>query len=284
MADYCSACAELKEFAPNFVVNGITEKECTSLQNNTGLNPDLSVLHDNCEDLNTMLDCLLGALQDKLPAYDVCDWKEYMDEFMTNLNNFQQAMVCNECGQWKALEQSSYVGTATLWTTTDTSMGGKDRDLVPAFNQFTQQSNLPAGVFTRTSDFKGILVKNITEVPLLINSTFNCSMESDQVLAATYVVVTRDSRKIGQTPFIAPTTYDQQVAAEAFILEPGETATMRYYMRIGAANDSFIPIFGGTGDIRCVLAADDPNDPANQRSYFNVSATSIMNWKKSGSN
>ncbi|MBL1227963.1 hypothetical protein IW492_01805 [Enterococcus sp. BWB1-3] len=281
MADYCLACENLKEYAPNFVVNGITEKECSSLHNNMGLNPELAVLHENCEDLNDMLDCLIGALQEKLPSYDVCDWKEYTDELMSNIYNLQKAIICSECGLWEALEQASYVGTATLWTTESTSMGGENIDLTPAFNRMTQQSNMPEGVFSRTADFKGIVVNNITEVPLLINSTFNCSIDTDQVLSATYIVITKDGNKIGQTPFIAPVTYDQQVAAEAFILEPGQSVTMRYYMRIGAANTAFIPIFGGTGNISCVLAADDPSDPANQRSYFNVSATSIMRQKTS---
>lgn len=103
MAEYCSACESLKEYAPNFVVNGITDKECNSLQKDKGLNPSLPVLHNNCEDMNDMLDCLYGALQDKLPAYDVCDWKEYMDELMSNMYNMQKAMICSDCGQWKMI-------------------------------------------------------------------------------------------------------------------------------------------------------------------------------------
>lgn len=105
MAEYCSACEALKEYAPNFVVNGITDKECKSLQNDTGLNPELKVLHNNCEDLNDMLDCLLGSLYDKLPSFDVCDWKKFMDELMPNLLNMQKAMICSECGQWKKIHE-----------------------------------------------------------------------------------------------------------------------------------------------------------------------------------
>ncbi|MGL4695173.1 hypothetical protein [Enterococcus larvae] len=105
MSDYCSACEGLKEYAPNFVVNGITDKECNSLQNDTGLNPDLAPKHNNCQDMNDMLDCLVGTLQDKLPAYDVCDWKEYMDQLMTNLYNMQKALICSDCGQWKKIHE-----------------------------------------------------------------------------------------------------------------------------------------------------------------------------------
>lgn len=276
MAEYCSACSELTATAPNFMLNGVTAKECESLENNTGFNPDLEVLKDNCEDLNDALACLIGSLHDQLDAADNCDWKEYIDKLMTNLHIYEKATLCSMCGLWTAIEQSSYVGTATLWTSITSSQFGNDINLVPAFNQFEQESNLPDGVFTRKSDFKGIIVNNITEVPLLINSTFNCSISSDQLLSSTYIVITRNGRRIGQTPFIAPTTFDQQVSAESFILNPGETVTLEYYMRVGITNDSFIPIFGGTGNIGCVLDADEPSNPANQRSYFNVSATSIM--------
>lgn len=105
MSDYCTACGVLKEYAPNFVKNGITDKECKSLQKDTGLNPDLKELHKNCEDLNDMLDCLLNSLQDKLPAYSVCDWKAYMKELTNNLHTIQKSMICSECGQWAKLHE-----------------------------------------------------------------------------------------------------------------------------------------------------------------------------------
>lgn len=281
MADYCSACGALKEYAPNFVVNGITDKECNSLQNNTGLNPDLEVLHNNCQDLNDLLDCLIGALHDKLPAYDVCDWKEYMDELMSNIYNIKKAIICSECGLWTALEQSSYLGVATLLTTTGNSMcGDQTKQLEPAFNDFVEQSNLPDNVLTRTSDFKGIIVNNTTAVPLLVNSTFNCSIETDKLLSSTYIVVTRDGNKIGQTPFVTATTYDQQVAAEPFILQPGQKSTLRYYMRVGAADVGFVAQFGGSSTVCCVLEPEGTS-PDIQRSYFNVSVSSVLGQRTS---
>ncbi len=105
MSNYCEACGSLKEYAPNFVLNGITDSECKSLGQNKGLNSALSVLHNNCQDLNDMLDCLIGAHQDKLPSYDVCDWKEYINELMSNLYNMEKAMICSECGQWTEIEK-----------------------------------------------------------------------------------------------------------------------------------------------------------------------------------
>ena len=103
MSKHCTACEELKRNAPNFILNGITERECESLQNDTGLNNQLSVLRNNCEDLNDMLDCLVGALHETLPAYDVCNIKDYIDQLMTNLYSLQKAMICSKCGQWKML-------------------------------------------------------------------------------------------------------------------------------------------------------------------------------------
>lgn len=100
----CEACDNLREYAPNFLVNGITDTECESLQENVGLNPDLDVLHTNCEDLNDMLDCLIGNHADKLPAYDICSLKEYTAELMKNMYNMYKAMLCSECGQWKYLD------------------------------------------------------------------------------------------------------------------------------------------------------------------------------------
>ncbi|MCB5951820.1 hypothetical protein LI951_07065 [Enterococcus sp. BWT-B8] len=105
MADYCLACENLKEYAANFIINGITGKECSSLQKDTGLNPDLSVLHTNCEDLNDLNDCLIGALGDTLASYDVCDWKEFMEQLMTNLLLVNKAMICSECGQWVKIHE-----------------------------------------------------------------------------------------------------------------------------------------------------------------------------------
>ncbi|WP_086350261.1 hypothetical protein [Candidatus Enterococcus clewellii] len=105
MTNYCSACEDLKGYAPDFMLKGITDKECKSLQNNTGLNPDLNVLHTNCEDLNDMLDCLIGGLQEDLPAYDICDLKKFIEEFINNQMIMNKALICSDCGQWTAIDQ-----------------------------------------------------------------------------------------------------------------------------------------------------------------------------------
>lgn len=77
----CQACEELKTTSPEFVLHGITDKECKSLQKNTGLNPKLPVLHNNCQDLNNMNDCLLGYLGEELTAVNMCDIKDFIQDF-----------------------------------------------------------------------------------------------------------------------------------------------------------------------------------------------------------
>ena len=84
MANYnCSACNDLREDAPNLIVNGLGETECTSLKNNTGLNP--SNANDDCTDLENLNDCLVGNMEQEIDAYDVCEWKEFMKQFIPNV-------------------------------------------------------------------------------------------------------------------------------------------------------------------------------------------------------
>lgn len=94
----CSACEELRQTAPDFVVNGITDDICASLSNGTGLNP--SNENDNCTDLSNINDCLIGNMAEEVNAYDVCDWKEFMKNFIPNLWTTLKAIICALCGIW----------------------------------------------------------------------------------------------------------------------------------------------------------------------------------------
>lgn len=121
MAEYCSACERLREENPDFVDYGISDKECQSLQNNTGLNPDLSVLHTSCEDLNDMNDCIIGQHGKTIKAYDDCDWKKYAKDQNWNLWNMFKGIICTICGLWKALycideKTQQSVRTVKLWS------------------------------------------------------------------------------------------------------------------------------------------------------------------------
>lgn len=101
----CNACQDLRDHAPDFVYNGITDSICTSLQNNTGLNPKASVVHTDCEDLDDANDCLVGRMDDEVDTYDVCDWKEFMHKFIPNLWTVLKGIICAICGIWKNISK-----------------------------------------------------------------------------------------------------------------------------------------------------------------------------------
>lgn len=94
MANYnCDACNELRENAPNLVVNGFNEDNCTSLKNDTGL--VASVGNDDFTDLNLLNDCLIHNMVDEVDAYDTCSWRDYMRKFANNLWTTLKAIICS---------------------------------------------------------------------------------------------------------------------------------------------------------------------------------------------
>lgn len=96
----CSACEELREISPDFVSKGVTQTICTSLKNDTGLNPTLTTLHDDCEDLDTANDCLIGMMDGEIEKYEACDWQKFMHKFIPNLYHLLKAGICALCGLW----------------------------------------------------------------------------------------------------------------------------------------------------------------------------------------
>lgn len=326
----CTACNELKDYAPNFATNGVTDAECNSLKNDTGLNPELTKKHTDCDDLNDANDCLVGNMEDELEYYDACDWKDYMKGLVPNIYNLFKAIICAICGLWTnvhklwneieklwteinqintkitnlqaedksiraaikslqsasenqqtQLKAASYSGIYTLYTTKQVKWSGSTEARVkqtPAFNANTQQGNMPKGTFS-TSDHKSIMVTNTTSVPILVDCTFNSSIYSSQRLCGCWISVMRDGICVGQTPFIAPDTYDQQVSAEPFVLKPGTSAKMSYYFCVGKSNEWFANNLTKSGleagDCRCVLDPDEKT-ATNQRSYFFVKVTSMV--------
>lgn len=111
---YCDSCNDLKTYAPDFILNGVTDDVCESLVANTGFNADLRVAHKNCEDLKDMADCLLGALIEKLPAYDECTLKEFIAQLAPNTYNAIYAIICSQCGLWQRLENLEDVVNSIL--------------------------------------------------------------------------------------------------------------------------------------------------------------------------
>lgn len=103
MTDYCEACDSLREVSPAIELTGLTDKMCQSLKEDTGLNPDLSVLHDNCTDIWALINCLMGSLIDSLPAFSSCDYKEFALELAKNTLHSLNAIACSDCGQWEQI-------------------------------------------------------------------------------------------------------------------------------------------------------------------------------------
>lgn len=101
----CSACSELQEHAADFIVNGVTEAVEESLINNTGFNPNTD--NNDCVDLNNANDCLVGNMEDEVDAYEVCEWKSFMVDFIHNLWTVLKAMIAAICGVWALAEKTT---------------------------------------------------------------------------------------------------------------------------------------------------------------------------------
>lgn len=97
----CNACDDLKTYAPDFVVNGVTAAVCSALQNDKGLNASNG--RNNATDLQTAIDCLVGVLVSAIETYDVCDWQDFMKQFLSNNYELLSALICNEKGQWNQI-------------------------------------------------------------------------------------------------------------------------------------------------------------------------------------
>lgn len=99
----CNSCDELREKSPNLIVNGLGDTECTSLANNTGLNPSSG--NDDCDDLHNLNDCLIGNMEQEIDAYDVCDWKDYMRKYVENSWTVFKGIICAVCGLWTNIHE-----------------------------------------------------------------------------------------------------------------------------------------------------------------------------------
>lgn len=90
----CDSCEELRQNAPDFMVNGFTDNECENLAADKGLGGN----SDNCTDVHDMDDCLVGMMDNEIDAYDNCDWKKFMHNFIPNVWATIKAIVCWLCG------------------------------------------------------------------------------------------------------------------------------------------------------------------------------------------
>ena len=210
MSNYCSACENLKEYATNFVVNGITDKECGSLKNDTGLNPELAVLHNSCEDLNDLLNCLIGAQQDKLPAFDVCDWKEFMNELLSNMYNMQKAMICSECGQWSKIHEIEDILISRDGYVTVT----KTYEYVVPVEKFIDSGNPKTTIFWSGSPLLGESFINIPVSEMDIVDTVVAQPQVVVDRAHSVTVAIQEAEKIGDHYRVNFDTYEIQASME----------------------------------------------------------------------
>lgn len=102
----CEACDTLRTDVPSLICNGLDEDMCTSLSNDTGLNPSSG--NTDCEDLNNLNDCLIGNMEAETELYSTCDWKDFMKQFIPNLWTTLKAIICSICGIWTNIHN--------LWT------------------------------------------------------------------------------------------------------------------------------------------------------------------------
>lgn len=98
---YCEACQTLRENVPELVTSGFTDEMVTSLKNDTGLKP--SVGNNDCTDLNNLNDCLIGNMPAELQKFDVCDWKEFMEQYASNDWTNNKAIISAICGIWEQI-------------------------------------------------------------------------------------------------------------------------------------------------------------------------------------
>ena len=98
--DYCEACAELREDVPVLVTNGWQDSYCETMQDNEGL----GIGNDDCTDLNTMNDCLVGSLADQAEVTEQCDWRGFMADLLPNIWTMFKAIICAICGIWTKMD------------------------------------------------------------------------------------------------------------------------------------------------------------------------------------
>lgn len=99
----CTACQELREDAPDFVINGVTEAVCESLHDDTGLDADNG--NNDETDLHTANDCLIGRMEQEINYYDICDWKKFMKQYITSDYEVNKAIICALGGLWSAVHE-----------------------------------------------------------------------------------------------------------------------------------------------------------------------------------
>lgn len=106
----CDACEELRQNAPNFMINGLGEEEIESLTDNKGLTGSST----NCNDVNDMNDCLIGMMEKEVSSYEACDWKPFTKRLIANLWTVLKAIISWLCGVQCSVEYMANGATFSI--------------------------------------------------------------------------------------------------------------------------------------------------------------------------
>lgn len=192
----CSSCAELRETAPELEVFGLTDDMVTSLKNNTGLSTSDS--NDDCEDLNNMNDCFVGNMEAELPAYEVCDWKKFMQKFLPNLWTLLKGIISAICGLWANIS----------------ALTSKQTDMCKLLDQVANPTLLPYGILplatseTAIARRCGTATSHVSRMP--DDSTLNPYTKDGQNIGIAYASMTITGCTSGRREmleWIAPSHY-----------------------------------------------------------------------------
>lgn len=114
--DPCAACEDLKVYAHDFLVHGVTDDVANGFYNNTGfIKTDK---RKNCEDLQNANDCLIFGENEKASMYNQCDWQEAYATITNNAGIMYELLIHSDCGQWDqidALWKALNGGLDALW-------------------------------------------------------------------------------------------------------------------------------------------------------------------------
>lgn len=161
----CTICDELIETAPDLATYGeITDTMCNSLKNDTGLNPSLTTLHTDCEDYDTMNDCLVGRPDADLEKYESCEWRKFMHKWIPNVHTMFKGIICGICGIWENIHSL---------TNRVSDLEDRVDDLCELLNQQINQNMdvygvLPGTGFDSADARKGGEINTINGEPALI--------------------------------------------------------------------------------------------------------------------
>lgn len=134
MASNCKACSDLREYAPEFVTNGVTDNVFLNLENDNGLGNNED--HTDCDDLVDAVDCLVGNMDDEIEAYEICSWKDYMHKLVPNLHQTIKAVIGAICGLWN--------NVCRLWCYVNFLLNGVEIDISEKYKE-TDKTRVVAG-------------------------------------------------------------------------------------------------------------------------------------------